>query len=109
MDIFRLEYILNALRFDKRVELPQKQSKSEEIERSVSSSSEGDSVVISEEAFLKSTIEEVAGQIIEESSEEREDRISQIKEKIANQEYRVSSENLASKIINGPQIYEQLK
>jgi flagellar biosynthesis anti-sigma factor FlgM len=112
MDIFSLGSILNALKFNKKVESPQKASKLEENkeanEVSVSSDSQ-DTVTISQEAFLKSSVENVASDVQRDQETIREEKVAQIKEKIQNDEYEVSSQKIADKLIRGIDIYEILK
>ena len=84
MDIFRLENIINALRLDKKVEPPKKGGDVKGATPSSSSDSSGeDSIMISEEAFLKSTIEEVSSEAKAQTSEVREDKVAQIRDEIA--------------------------
>ena len=110
MDIFRLGNILNALKFNKRVEPAQKASQREEVPSSSGAEYSGeDSVTISDEAFYQSSIESVAGEIESRSEEIREDRVSEIKEKISRGEYNVPPQDVTNRIVEGPDIYEQLK
>ena len=110
MDISRLQNILNALKFSKKIEPSSKVSKQERKEGvTPSSSSAEDSVTISDEAFLKINIEKVSNEIEKENNTVREEKINEIKERLSNKNLEGSSEEIAKRILQGPDIYEQLR
>ncbi len=111
MDIFSLGNILNALRFNKKVESTGKSPKAEEnkpVEAQGAVDSE-DTVTISDEAVLKSVVEQVSQDVRQAQDVVREDKVAQIKEKVQNKEYQVPSKDVADKVVRGVDIYDILK
>lgn len=111
MDIFNLGNIINSLRFNKKVE-PAQQNQQSSMARAAESSQANpseDSVSISEEARFKASIEGVSREIQNDASQVREDRVAEIREKIEKNEYQVSSQDIAKKIMGGTDIYDELK
>ena len=102
MDIFGLGNILNALKFSKKVEPSQKMDKSGDVNAFASLPSSEDSVSISDEAFVKSSIERVSREIKLYQDEVREDKISEIREKLSKGEYQVPLRSVADRIAEGP-------
>ena len=108
MDIFRLENLLNALRF-KKVEPSQKAGKGERPRSSPESTDrQGDSVTISDEALIKSSIEGVSQEIQAQSNRVDAQKVSRAQEKIASGD-EPPPRDVADRIVQGPDIYEELK
>lgn len=109
MDISRLYNILNQLGLSKKIEKPGQvlRLKDKGLE-SVTPGSDGeasDSVSISLEGLIK----KIAMEIKEELNTGHQEKINQLKEKIASGEYKVSTEELIRAILEGRDIYEELK
>ncbi|MBD3246386.1 MAG: hypothetical protein GF333_05180 [Candidatus Omnitrophica bacterium] len=110
MDIFRLENLLNALKLGKKVEPTSRGQKGRETEKvRGTQSQESDSVTISDEAVLKSKVEELSAEVRQEGNAQKTEKIRELKERIAHNRYSVSSSDVADRITRGPDVYEQLK
>ncbi len=111
MDIFNLGHILNALGFNKKVEPSARVQKNSQAEGTASSSGAPaeDSVSISQEAVVKSSLESISRELKLQTEEVREDKVAEIKAKLDQGDYQVSPRNLSEKITQGPDIYEDLK
>lgn len=111
MDIFNLGHILNALGFNKKIEPSAKVQKNSQAGGAASSSSTPaeDSVSISQEAVVKSSLESISRELKLQTEQVREDRVAEIKEKIDQGQYQVAPQNVSEKITQGPDIYEDLK
>jgi len=111
MDIFNLGNIFNALRLSKKVEPAQAVKRENQVEQTTSSAADHaeDSVSISQEALVNSSIIRAAQESKQETTEIREDKVSEIKEKIEKGEYSVPADSVAEHLLQGPDIYQDLK
>jgi flagellar biosynthesis anti-sigma factor FlgM len=110
MDISKLNPLnfLGLSRKTEKTEKPEKVAQSSADEYSVQNTQGvgNDSVTISLESLIKKTQVEAK----EEMDKVREEKVNQIKEKIASGQYNVSAEELAAAILQGKSgVYEELK
>ena len=113
MDIFGLGNILSALGLNKKVETtPQTRRVPEGKQKAAPppESASDDTVTISDEAVVKSSIEEMTRQVMKDADEvTRADRIEQLRQRIEKGEYNIPTPQVVDRVINGVDIYEMLK